>query len=175
MSRRTFLNILRYLLPLSAMLFGYYANGSVPENDKGASAVTSCATGNGFVSTDGQTIFVNGVINQKTAACFTSAVGTQTKEVRVRSPGGEIPASLEIAEEIEQFSLPIEIDEICASSCASYLLAASSRISSPKPSIVLFHQTATSSLTLTKGIYAGASQLFGGLAERELALYHRHH
>jgi hypothetical protein len=72
--------------------------------------------------------FISGEINSDFVARF-RAIGSPQNPVTVASPGGIGSSGLDVADEIKQAHVPIDIAAVCVSACAEAVMAAASRFS----------------------------------------------
>jgi hypothetical protein len=113
---------------------------SAPTLPAQPAAIAACTTwlakrvdepGSAIVVRLGESLCFDGRIDAASVRAFRRAAGALPWRARptivLRSIGGEVGASLEIAEAIEQMDATVAAYQLCISSCANYLLAAGRR------------------------------------------------
>jgi hypothetical protein len=86
-------------------------------------------------------IHLNGSIDLSTYTTFKDILknSTSINRVVVNSGGGEALPALGIAKLIQQYNLDIQVDGICASSCANFLFIAANKKILNESSIIMYH------------------------------------
>ncbi|QYG07801.1 hypothetical protein [Janthinobacterium sp. PAMC25594] len=88
-------------------------------------AAISNANAAEFSSTEnGRVINMVGSIVEGDSVKFLKAVTMRSKVIKVQSGGGETDEAMHLGRLIHDRNLDIEVNEICASSCANYLFPA---------------------------------------------------
>lgn len=88
-------------------------------------------------------IAVVGEIDKSTVALFREIAATGVQNVHLRSPGGDVVASIEIAREIHRRKMDVIVDRYCYSSCANYLFPAGRNKTVLESGALLMHGSAT--------------------------------
>jgi hypothetical protein len=93
----------------------------------------------------------------------------------ISSPGGSIKAGLDLGEWILDNGLAVEVDKLCASSCANYIFVAGREKGLRRHSILLWHGSAwqRSFDRFADPSHPGHSDSFAELRERESRFFDR--
>lgn len=75
-----------------------------------------------------ETFVIHGSIDAAMANCVRERFQLTTRELVLRSPGGDVSSALEIAERFEGRRLTMRVRRQCSSSCANYFLPLAGRI-----------------------------------------------
>jgi hypothetical protein len=99
----------------------------------------------------GKPLTVKGPINSKVADLVHGLAPAHAIQwIRITSFGGDGESALSVALDIRKWRLPVVVDGVCASACASYVfLLAPKRIVLPN-SLVIFHHTANSLVSMLR-------------------------
>lgn len=131
-------------------------------------AAISNANAAEFSSTEnGRVINMVGSIVEGDSVKFLKTVTMRSKVIKVQSGGGETDEAMHLGRLIHDRNLDIEVNEICASSCANYLFPAAVKKIIPKGSMLGLHGTAQ--LTALASIDEIKKKLLlAGIAEEDL-------
>jgi len=93
---------------------------------------------------DGALVYEGGIDSHANSRLFKAYDLSSYKPTRlvVSSVGGDIEAGLELGEWVRDNHLEVEVDKVCASSCANYVFTAGSRKILSSDSIILWHGSA---------------------------------
>jgi hypothetical protein len=148
------------LLPLFSMSFGATAG-----------ADHSCATDTGTLVLSAGVLRIEGKLDENMLNCARQVSFDSVSRIVVKSTGGITESAIDLGRLVAKRRVPIEVDGVCASACASYLLPAASVILTDPNDLILFHQTRTSMAMLIGSRAWKAALFYRAGAATEAAYY----
>ena len=113
-----------------------------------ALVLSACATSplSGLISTaplcqriDATTLRLAGPIDADMAACIDQEVDDTLQRLIITSPGGSARTAMAIGDRLAPLDIHLIVDEICASSCANYLVPIAGRLAVESGGMIALH------------------------------------
>ena len=165
-------NVMKRLLITLPMLLAFAA---CKYGHRDPQQAEQCRVPSGQVTAKGDEIELTGSLTAPMLECVERMHPQRFSRVDVNLSGGEPGPSLGLAQELASTRPIIHIERYCGSSCAYLLLPTASKIEAEPNSIVLFHNTTTSSSILLSRGDSPERDKYAALSRAELALYDKLH
>ncbi|MCG9625544.1 hypothetical protein L1D34_11905 [Vibrio mediterranei] len=94
------------------------------------------------VSVSGSTLIFDGPISGDSVLEALRVVrnsGANIEKIRITSPGGDVPSGIELGYFIKENNLDVEVDKLCFSACANYVIPAAKTVLIKKGSLIGWH------------------------------------
>lgn len=65
--------------------------------------------------------------------------GAEIEKLRITSPGGDVPSGIELGYFVKENNLDVEVDMLCFSACANYVIPAAKTVSIKNGSLIGWH------------------------------------
>ncbi|MDN3699928.1 hypothetical protein QWY96_01515 [Vibrio artabrorum] len=65
--------------------------------------------------------------------------GVEIEKLRITSPGGDVPSGIELGYFIKENNLNVEVDKLCFSACANYVIPAAKTVIIKEGSLIGWH------------------------------------
>lgn len=123
------------------------------------------------ITRQGDTLTLTGPVRKGDGTSFEQTVrGQEISRVIVDSTGGDVVEAIKIANFIYDRKWPVTVQNICASSCANYWLAASPKVTVAPNSVIVMHGNIRHALA---GESLMVRLLAGGMVKQEDAFFKR--
>jgi hypothetical protein len=106
----------------------------------------SCRTASGTVDVSDGVMRIDGKLRDDMVNCVRIALAGTVNRLIVKSTGGFSASAIALGQLVAEMNVPIEVNVICASACAHFLLPAAKIVVLHGNELILFHNTATSML-----------------------------
>lgn len=123
---------------------------------------------------DGHLVYRSGISEEANQALFEAYKNAFEKPTRllVSSRGGEIGLGLELGNWVKDNNLDVEVMDVCASSCANYVLPAAKTKYLRKDSVLLWHGSAWQEVVEADGAFKESfHEYLGPMRDRETQFY----
>jgi hypothetical protein len=153
---------LQLLTSLVGLLTGFglgAASGSQGQSVPASSATT--------IEVSGEVVRVAGAIDSTSARRLTTVLGNEANPVttiRIDSAGGESSAVMDVGRAMRKRGIKLEVERVCASLCAYYLIPAARQTTVPKGALVLFAEVPSPKMKSLVAARVGSST---NLSERD--------